>query len=395
MSLGRLEGLQTNIGSRSTMGAKVGLLAVLLAGTAITLFAIGSGSPGSFESATWQLDIFVISVVAVPIIVILRMIVQQIQTALTRYTEFVKNLGIDRHSELVVEESSKELRELGNALNNTCQKLQQQQADSQSNLASYDRYSSLVEASPNIVLLMDVNGGVQYLNSRGRQVAEEMGLGDEDVSVLLPLTPSVLVERCIGNNEVLKEQEVSYRGRKFLWTLLPLKSEKMLQAHGTIISHRRKAGLQKQVSGPDETRTRLYSIEKHPDYQRYHGSILVIDSDDLIQGLMSRYFQKEGFRVISARNGEQGLELAEQYKPDLITLDIMMPGKNGWMVLSALKDNPGLESIPVVVVSSVGNRRFVHAMGADDYVPKPIDWDALGKMVNKLSSNCRKSGALL
>lgn len=65
------------------------------------------------------------------------------------------------------------------------------------------------------------------------------------------------------------------------------------------------------------------------------------------------------------------------------------------MVLSALKDDPELVNIPVVVVSSVGNRRFVHAMGADDYVPKPIDWNALGKTVNKLSSNCRKSGAIL
>ncbi len=394
MNLGKLEGLQQNIGPRSTMGSIIGLLASLLIGGAITLFVIRGGGPGNFEGAAWPLDVFVVLVIAVPVIVILCMIAQQVQAALIRYTEFVETLGRDGYPELVVEQGSKRLRELGYAINSAHQRLQQKQIEAQSNSTSNGRFYGLAESSPNIVLLMDADGEVQYLNARGRQVADAIGLGGEDVSVILPLTPTTLVEKCIANKEILREQKVSYRDRNFFWTLLPLQGEQMLQAHGTVVSRRRKADYEKRVPDSGEARSRLYSIEKHPDYQRYRGSILLVDSDDLMQGLMARYFQKEGFRVISANNGEKGLELAEQHKPDLITLDIMMPGKNGWMVLTALKDNPQLASIPVVVVSSVGNHRFVHAMGADDYVSKPIDWDALGKTVNRLSSDHRKSGAL-
>jgi len=393
MSLSRLERSQQNISPRCTMGIKIGLLVSLLLGTAIILLAIASASPGTFESSVWQLDVFVISVVTIPIVVILRMIVRQIRATFTRYAEFVENLGKDGYPELKVEQSSKEFQKLGFALNNAHQRLQQR-TEPQSSSASRHRFSSIVDASPNIVLLMDANGEVQYLNSRGRQVADAIGLDGEDVSAILPLTPSALVKRCIGNNEVLRDQEVSYRDRKFSWTLIPLHGEQMLQAHGTVVAHRRKTDYQKLVSSPDGTQSRLYSIEKHPDYQRYRGSILVIDSDELMQGLMTRYFQKEGFCVITASNGEEGLKLAEQHKPDLITLDIMMPGKNGWMVLSALKDDARLASIPVVVISSVGNRRFVHAMGADDYVTKPVNWRVLGKTISKLSGNHRELGAL-
>jgi len=239
---------------------------------------------------------------------------------------------------------------------------------------------------------MNADGEVEYLNARGRQVANSAVLGGEDMSIIMPQTPEALVERCIVNNEVLLEQEVNFRDRKFVWTLTPLKDEKKLQAHGAIVPRRRKVDRETLDDGAQGSTSRLYSIAKHPDYQRYRGSILVIDGDDMMQGLISRYFKKDGFNVFSARNGEEGLEMAQKYKPDLITLDIMMPGKNGWMVLSALKDRPDVAEIPVIIVSSVGNRRFVHAMGADDYVAKPIDWKALGKSVNRLCGEHRKTG---
>lgn len=393
MNLGRWEGMQQYANLHLTMGVKIGLLISLLAGTAIALIAIGGRGTGLGDDS-WQLNIFVITVVAVPVIVILRMIVQQVRSSIVRYTEFVDRLGNSEQSILLVEHGSKELRELGTALNDTHQRLQQNEAKLQSIITDQNQFFRLIDESPNIVLLMDAAGEVQYLNEYGRQIADEFSLGDEDISVILPQTPAVLVEKCIVNKETLKEQEVSYRDKKFLWTLLPFSGKPILQAHGTVVSRRRKADYSLHLSDKNGKPSRLYPIAKHPDYHRYSGSILVIDGDDLLQGLMTRYFHKEGFRVISARNGEQGLELAEQYKPDLITLDIMMPGKNGWMVLGTLKETPELASIPVVIVSSVGNRRFVHAMGADDYVPKPIDWKALGKTVNKLTRDYRKSGAL-
>lgn len=392
MNLSRIQSLDPHTSLRHTMGAKLGLLVCLLAGAAVTLFMIGHVESDNFADSAWQLDIIVVTVVAVPVFAIIGLIIRQVRAALTRYTEFVGMLGDERLTELVVEQSSKELQELGSALNKTHQRLQNQEAQLQTRLASHNQFSRMVEDSPNIVLLMNSDGEVKYLNARGRQVADAAVLGGEDLSVILPQTPAALVEKCIVNNETLLDQEVNYRDRKFSWTLIPLRDEQMLQAHGTVVPHRRKVDYQSLDGGAEGKQSRLYSIARHPDYQRYRGSILVIDGDDMMQRLISRYFKKDGFHVFSARNGEEGLEMAERYQPDLITLDIMMPGKNGWMVLSALKDQSDLASIPVIIVSSVGNKRFVHAMGADDYVPKPIDWKALGKTVNRLSSDSRKSG---
>ena len=69
--------------------------------------------------------------------------------------------------------------------------------------------------------------------------------------------------------------------------------------------------------------------------------MLIIDDDPTIRDLLRRFLSKEGFGVASAASGAQGLELARQLKPAVITLDVMMPGMDGWAVLSALKADPG------------------------------------------------------
>jgi len=393
MNLSRIQGFYPHTNLRRAMVVMIGLLLSLLAGTAVVLFANGHVNLGHITDAAWQLDIFVVVLVAVPVIAIIGLLIRQVRATLSRYAEFVEMLGDERLSELTVEQSSKELQQLGAALNKTHRRLQTQRAEMQSGLVSHHQFSRLVEDSPNIVLLMNADGEVEYLNARGRQVADAAVVGGEDLSVILPQTPTALVEKCIVNNETLIDQEVTYRDRKFSWTLIPLRDEQMLQAHGTVVPRRRKVDYQSLDTHAKGKQSRLYSIDRHPDYQRYRGSILVIDSDDMMQSLISRYLKKDGFHVFSARNGEEGIEMAERYRPDLITLDIMMPGKNGWMVLSALKDKPKVANIPVVIVSSVGNRRFVHAMGADDYVTKPIDWKKLGKAINRLSNDSRKMGS--
>lgn len=394
MSYGRSQGIQPHFSFRFTVGVKIGLLVFLLTITMLAWLSLRDSGTG-FIRESWQVDIFIIAAVVGIAVLVLKMIIQQARSSVIRYTDFVDNLGSSKQAVLQVVQSNKELRELGAALNDVHRRLQKNEAQMESSLSNQNQFSRLVEDSPNIVLLMNAESEVQYLNARGRQVANAIGLAGEDISVILPLTPSTLVEKCIVNNETLVEQAGSYRDRRFQWTVMPLEGEQLLQAHGTVISRRRKVDYQSPNVGGEVRKSQLYSISRHPDYQRFRGSILVIDGDDMMQNLISRHFKKDGFRIFSARNGEEGLELAERYKPDLITLDIMMPGKNGWMVLSALKEIPELASIPVVIVSSVGNKQFVHAMGADDFVPKPVDWDALGEIVNKLTQDCRKSGALL
>jgi CheY-like chemotaxis protein len=98
---------------------------------------------------------------------------------------------------------------------------------------------------------------------------------------------------------------------------------------------------------------------------------------------MQRFITKEGFLVTAAASGDEGIELARKLRPSVITLDIMMPGRDGWSVLNALKADPELSTIPVVLVTITDDQNMGFALGASDYVPKPIDWNRLLAIIGK------------
>jgi CheY-like chemotaxis protein len=102
-------------------------------------------------------------------------------------------------------------------------------------------------------------------------------------------------------------------------------------------------------------------------------TILVIDDDPTARDLMQRFLRKEGFHVETASSGEAGLRLAREVGPAAITLDVMMPGMDGWAVLTALKSDPELAQIPVVMLTMVDDKNLGYALGAADYLTKPID----------------------
>ncbi|MBY0577987.1 MAG: response regulator [Burkholderiales bacterium] len=102
-------------------------------------------------------------------------------------------------------------------------------------------------------------------------------------------------------------------------------------------------------------------------------SILVIDDDPVARDLLERYLLKQGYTVTLAESGEEGLRLAEKIQPDVITLDVMMKGMDGWTVLSAIKNNPNLANIPVIMLTMVDDRNLGYALGASDYLTKPIN----------------------
>jgi len=149
-------------------------------------------------------------------------------------------------------------------------------------------------------------------------------------------------------------------------------------------------GLQLPAPNPKDARERGKPAQG--DRRSKISNILVVDDDPMVRDLMTRQYQKEGFRVSCATDGDEALDMAAKLLPELITLDIMMPNKNGWMALGKLKENPKLARIPVIVVSSVGSEQIVHAMGADMFVPKPIDWNLL---VNRTKELIRKSAATI
>ncbi len=113
------------------------------------------------------------------------------------------------------------------------------------------------------------------------------------------------------------------------------------------------------------------------------GTILVVDDDPISRDLIERALTRQGLHIELASSGEEALELAKELHPDAITLDVMMPGMDGWAVLSALKADPDLAEIPVILLSFVGNKSLGFALGASDYLTKPVDGKRLAALLRK------------
>jgi signal transduction histidine kinase/DNA-binding response OmpR family regulator/HAMP domain-containing protein len=107
------------------------------------------------------------------------------------------------------------------------------------------------------------------------------------------------------------------------------------------------------------------------------ATVLVIDDELAVRDLMRRFLQKEGFRVVCAASGDEGLRLARNARPDVITLDVIMPGMDGWATLSVLKADAELADIPVIMLTIVDDKNLGYALGAVDYLTKPIDRERL------------------
>jgi CheY-like chemotaxis protein len=105
--------------------------------------------------------------------------------------------------------------------------------------------------------------------------------------------------------------------------------------------------------------------------------VLVIDDDPAVRDLLARFLTKEGFRVATAADGEAGLREARTHRPVAITLDVMMAGMDGWTVLAALKADPVVADVPVVMLTIVDDRNLGYTLGASDYLMKPVDRDRL------------------
>jgi CheY-like chemotaxis protein len=112
--------------------------------------------------------------------------------------------------------------------------------------------------------------------------------------------------------------------------------------------------------------------------------VMVVDDDVSARGILAAVLRKEGLRVAEAESGEAALGLARRIRPDAITLDIMMPRMDGWSVLTALKSDPELADIPVVVVTITTDRGVALSLGAADFMTKPIERNRLVSVLNTL-----------
>ncbi len=112
--------------------------------------------------------------------------------------------------------------------------------------------------------------------------------------------------------------------------------------------------------------------------------VLVIDDDRSVHDMMRRMLARIGLRALCAASGPEGLRLAREHQPLAITLDVLMPGMDGWAVLADLKADPVLAPVPVFMVTMTDNRGMGLALGVNEYFTKPIDWDRFGRLLDAL-----------
>ncbi|MCP4658132.1 MAG: response regulator [bacterium] len=125
------------------------------------------------------------------------------------------------------------------------------------------------------------------------------------------------------------------------------------------------------------------------------ATVLVIDDDTAALDLTRRFLTKEGFSVVTATDGEKGLELAREIHPRAITLDVMMPGMDGWTVLSALKQDPATAEIPVIMLTMLDERQRGFALGASEYLCKPVDRERLAALLQHFRGDQETGGRVL
>jgi two-component system NtrC family sensor kinase len=114
--------------------------------------------------------------------------------------------------------------------------------------------------------------------------------------------------------------------------------------------------------------------------------VLVIDDDATARELIADHLKAQGFSVVTAAGGVEGLKLAKELQPTAITLDVMMPDLDGWSVLAALRQNPDLADIPVIMVSIVDEHRRGIALGAAGYLTKPVDRERLQRLIRRFQA---------
>ena len=113
--------------------------------------------------------------------------------------------------------------------------------------------------------------------------------------------------------------------------------------------------------------------------------VLVVDDDPTVRELVARHLERAAFAVVTADSGREGLRLARELRPAAMTLDIMMPDLDGWTVLAAIKGDPSLAQIPVILMTIVDEKNRGYALGAADYLTKPVD---RAKLVETLKGIC-------
>jgi signal transduction histidine kinase/DNA-binding response OmpR family regulator len=147
--------------------------------------------------------------------------------------------------------------------------------------------------------------------------------------------------------------------------------------------------------GKDEKAMRLQPGGATVDGDLSGKSVLIVDDDPTVHDVLRATIAKEGYRLLHAYDGAQALEMARAEKPDVITLDVMMPKLDGWSVLGKLKSEAALASIPVIMLTIVDERTMGYSLGASEYMTKPVDRNRLIELLRRFASTAREAVVLV
>jgi signal transduction histidine kinase/CheY-like chemotaxis protein/ligand-binding sensor domain-containing protein len=123
--------------------------------------------------------------------------------------------------------------------------------------------------------------------------------------------------------------------------------------------------------------------------------VLVIEDEDDAFDTLAAYLQSAGYVPIRARTEQEAIDRARVMTPRAITLDLVLPGVEGWQILRSLKADPATAEIPVIIVSMLENSELAMAFGADDYFVKPVDWPRLLRRLSEITGREHGGGARL
>lgn len=123
--------------------------------------------------------------------------------------------------------------------------------------------------------------------------------------------------------------------------------------------------------------------------------ILIVDDDPAVHDVLRVTLAREGYRLLHAYDGAEALDLVRKQRPDVITLDVMMPKVDGWSVLSELKSDPDLAHVPVIMLTIVDERTMGYSLGASEYMTKPVDRTRLVELVRRFTAQTERDVVLV
>ena len=129
------------------------------------------------------------------------------------------------------------------------------------------------------------------------------------------------------------------------------------------------------------------SVESDPNPESDGIKVLVVDDDAAVRDLISRHLSKDGYHIKTVASGQEALESVRAFRPDVITLDVLMPHVDGWAVLNEFKSDEALKDIPVIMISITEDRNLGLSLGAAEFLTKPIDQQDLRDIIEKFTDS--------